>query len=97
MQAYIALGRFTEQGLKSIKGTVDRADAAREAASKFGVKFNEIYWTQGQYDLVIFLEADDEASINAFSLTTAAMGNVRFETLRAITRDEMRQVLSKLP
>jgi uncharacterized protein with GYD domain len=97
MLSYIALASFTDQGLRSVKDTTKRADAAREAAARFGVTMKDIYWTQGQYDLVILLEAKDEASLAAFSLATATAGNVRFESLRAFSRDEMNGVLSKLP
>jgi len=97
MSTFIALAKFTEQGLRNIKGTVDRADAARRTAESLGVTVKEILWTQGQYDLVIITEAKDDTSANAFSLATAAQGNVQFQTLRAITRDEMKQVLAKLP
>lgn len=97
MLSYIALASFTDQGLRSVKDTTKRADAAREAAARFGVTMKDIYWTQGQYDLVILLEAKDEASLAAFSLATATAGNVRFESLRAFSRDEMNGILSKLP
>ena len=51
MLSYIVLGSFTDQGIRSVKDTTKRADAAKEAAKRFGVKMNDIYWTQGQYDL----------------------------------------------
>jgi len=97
MLNYVVLATFTEQGLKSIKETTKRAEMVRESAGKFGVKMREIYWTQGQYDLVTLCEADDEASISAFGLAVGAAGNVRFQTLRAFTRDEMNGILRKLP
>ena len=97
MASYIVLATFTDQGIRSIKDTVKRADAAKEAAGRFGVKMKEIYWTQGQYDLVILCESQDEAAIAAHGLAAAAAGNVRFQTLRAFTRDEMSGILAKLP
>lgn len=97
MATYIALGTFTDQGLRTIKDTTKRADVVRESAGKFGVKMREIFWTQGQYDLVTLLEGDDETSVSAFGLAVAAAGNVRFQTLRALTRDEMNEVLQRLP
>jgi len=97
MLNYVVLASFTDQGIKSIKDTTKRADAAKEAAGKFGVKMREIYWTQGQYDLVTLCEAQDEASVAAFGLALSSQGNVRFQTLRAFTRDEMNGILSKLP
>jgi uncharacterized protein with GYD domain len=97
MPSYIALAKFTDQGIRSVKQTVSRADAAREMGTRFGVRMQEIYWTQGQYDLVTVLEATDEAAISAFSLAVASAGNVKFETLRAFQRDEMAAILKKLP
>ena len=97
MLNYVVLASFTDQGLKSIKDTTKRADAAKEMAGKFGVKMTEIYWTQGQYDIVTLCQANDEASISAFGLALSSQGNVKFQTLRAFTRDEMNGILAKLP
>lgn len=97
MVTYIALASFTDQGLRSIKDTTKRADLAREMAGKFGVKMKDIYWTQGQYDLVTVCEAENESAITAFGLGLSSAGNVRFQTLRAFTRDEMNAILGKLP
>lgn len=97
MLNYVVLASFTDQGLKNIKDTTKRADAAKEAASKFGVKMTEIYWTQGQYDLVTLCQGQDEAAMAAFGLALSSQGNVKFQTLRAFTRDEMNGILSKLP
>lgn len=97
MTTYIALGTFTDQGLRTVKDTVKRAELVRESAGKFGVKMRDIYWTQGQYDIITLLEAQDETSVSAFGLAVASAGNVRFQTLRALTRDEMNAALQKLP
>ena len=97
MQTYIVLANFTDQGIRNIKETTKRADAAKDLAGRFGVKMREIYWTQGQYDIVTLCEGDNEAAISAFGLALTAAGNVRFQTLRAFTRDEMNGILSKLP
>ncbi|MCB1899770.1 GYD domain-containing protein [Cognatazoarcus halotolerans] len=96
MLTYISLCSFTDQGLRNIRETIGRSDAVRELASKFGVKMTDIHWTQGQYDLVVTVEAPDEASATAFSLAVASGGNVRIQTMRAFTREEMAATLDKL-
>ena len=96
MATYVVLCNFTEQGLRAVKNTVSRADAAKEAASKFGVNMREVFWTQGQYDIVTLLEANDEQSAAAFGLALAGQGNVKMQTLRAFTRDEMSQIVKKV-
>jgi uncharacterized protein with GYD domain len=97
MVTYVSLMNFTDQGLRSVKDTVKRASAASEAAKKYGVTMRDILWTNGQYDIVCTLEANDDASIAAFSLAVAVQGNVRAESLRAYTKDEMSVILGKLP
>ena len=96
MATYVTLVKFTDQGARSIKETVSRADAVKEGASRFGVSLKSIHWTQGQYDLVAVWEAKDEASFMAFGLSIAAAGNVRTETLKAFGRDEMAAIVAKL-
>ena len=70
MATYIALSRFTDQGIRSVKDTTKRAAAVQEAASKFGASMSQIYWTLGQYDLVTVIDAADEKSATAFALRT---------------------------
>ena len=96
MPSYIVLCNFTDQGLRAVKESVSRADAAKEAAAKFGVKMTNIYWTQGQYDIVTFIEASDEQSAAAFGLALAGQGNVKMQTLRAFSRDEFAGILKKI-
>jgi uncharacterized protein with GYD domain len=97
MASYIALMKFTDQGVRTIKETTKRARAVRDTASRFGVNVTSIHWTLGKYDLVTFSEAKDDASATAFALAIASAGNVRMQTLRAFSSDEMDAVLAKLP
>ena len=96
MGTYIALSSFTDQGIRSVKDTTKRADAAKEAASKFGVSMTQIYWTLGKYDLVVTIEAPDDESATAFALAIAGAGNIRMQTLRAFSKDEMNGILAKM-
>jgi uncharacterized protein with GYD domain len=96
MITYIGLLTFTDKGLHGIKDTTKRAAAAKEAAKKQGVNMRDIFWTLGEYDAICVLEAEDEASVAAFSIGTALQGNVRTRTLRALSASEMDKVLAKL-
>jgi uncharacterized protein with GYD domain len=96
MALYIALSNFTDQGIRNVKDTTKRAEAVKEAAGKFGAKMTQIYWTQGKYDLVAMIEAPDDASATAFALAIGMAGNIRTQTLRAFTREEMNGILGKL-
>ncbi|HJW45281.1 MAG TPA: GYD domain-containing protein [Lysobacter sp.] len=97
MATYIALSRFTDQGIRSIKDTTKRADAAKEAAKKFGANMTHIFWTLGHYDLVTIIEASDEQAVTALMLSISSAGNIRTETLRAFDQEEMGGILAKVP
>ena len=96
MATYIVLNHFTEQGIRSIRETTNRAGAVREMARKFGVTLKDIYWTLGEYDVVAIFESPDEASITALTLAIGQAGNVRTQMLRAFDEKEMKGVLAKL-
>ena len=96
MGTYIALASFTDQGIRSVKDTTKRADAVKELAKKFGANMTQIYWTLGKYDLVVIIEASNDESATAFALAIASAGNVRMQTLRAFSRDEMNGILGKM-
>ena len=95
MPSYIVLMNWTDQGVKSFKESVDRADAAEIALNPAGIRFTDIRWTVGAHDLIATLEAPDEETLAAALLTLAAQGNLRTTTLRAFTADEMRRVIAK--
>ena len=97
MATYITLGNFTEQGIRDVRETTKRADAVKAAAKKLGVTMKDIYWTMGQYDVVAMFEAPDDVSISALALAIGAAGNIRSQTMRAYSKDEMNAVLKKLP
>jgi uncharacterized protein with GYD domain len=96
MATYVTLFNFTEQGLRSIKDTVRRTEAARAAAEKAGLKIKDVLWLQGQYDLMAIIESNDETATAAFALGTLKLGNVRGETLRAFTAAEMEKILENV-
>ena len=96
MATYIALSSFTDQGIRNVKDTTKRAEKVRELAKKFGVTAKEFYWTLGSYDVVVIFDAPDDASMTAVGLAIGAEGNVRTQTLRAFSRDEMGGILRKL-
>ena len=96
MATYVVLTNFTEQGIRNVMDTVQRADAIRELAKKFGVTAKEFYRTLGPYDVVVLFEAPDEAAMTALGLAIVSAGNIRTQTLRAFSHDEMSAILRRL-
>ncbi len=97
MPTYVSLIKWTEQGIKNVKETLDRTEQARSLAQQLGGQLTTTYWTQGAYDLIAFGEFPDEESFTAFVLTVASRGAVRTESLRAYTAEDMQRILQKMP
>lgn len=96
MATYVVLATFTERGAHDVKDTVRRADKFKEMAEKAGCKVKDIYWTLGPADVATVLEAPDDETITALSLSVAARGFVKTQTLRAFSSAEMAKVLGKM-
>ncbi len=95
MPTYIALHNFTDEGIRTIKQTIQRANGAAELAQQYGASL-QTYWTAGPYDVVYILEASDDESANAFLLDVSSRGVVRTTTLRAYDREEMSGIIERL-
>lgn len=90
------LVKFTDQGIRNIKESPKRAEAFRGMCDKAGARAKDLYWTMGRYDIVLILEAPDEATMEAIAYSVGSLGNVRTETMRAFTAQETNQALAKL-
>jgi uncharacterized protein with GYD domain len=93
MATYVILYRFTDQGRKNIKGTVQRSQEVLRENEARGFKVVGHFWTQGRYDLVTIVEAPSEDAMMAGLFGIAEAGNVSSETLRAFTDAEMLRIL----
>jgi uncharacterized protein with GYD domain len=96
MATYIVLGQFTDQGVRNVKESTKRAEAFKEMAKRAGTTVKEVYWTLGAYDIVTIVEAPDDAAVTALLLSAGALGNVRTQSLRAFSADEMGRILAKM-
>jgi uncharacterized protein with GYD domain len=97
MATYCILGNFTEQGVRNAKDSPKRADAFKEMAKKCGATVKELYWAQGQYDIVTILEAPDDLTVTSLGLSLGALGNIRTQTLRLFSAADMKTVIDKMP
>ncbi len=96
MPYYVLLVNWTEQGIRNVKGTVERTDDVARLAEKHGGRLVQSYWTVGPYDLVAIGEAPDDESASAFALELGSAGNVRTTTMRAYDRDQMSGIIQRL-
>jgi uncharacterized protein with GYD domain len=55
MATCIALGTWTEHGVKNIKDSPARLDAARALAKKHGCEMKDFYMTIGKADMMVII------------------------------------------
>ena len=96
MAMYVSLIQFTDQGIRNIKDTIKRSEAAMAEAEKMGMKIIEPLWTMGAYDVVVLLEAPDDETMTAFACKVGSMGSVKTQTMRAFGKEEMEGILAKI-
>ena len=96
MAMYISLVQFTDQGIRNVKDTVKRGEAAIAEAKKMGMKITEEFWTMGAYDGVVLFDAPDDETMAAFVCKVSSLGNVKTQTMRAFRKEEMEGILSKI-
>ena len=97
MPTYISLLNWTDQGIKSARESPERVERARQIIEGLGGQLVGAYWTQGAYDLVGIFEFPDDETATAWLLGLGMQGNVRSETLRAFSAEEMQRILQKVP
>ena len=83
MATFIALLDFTDQGIRNIEDSPHRADQFNEMAERRGAKVVAQYWTIGNHDGVLVLDAPNDEVAASILLSLGATGNVRSTTLRA--------------
>ena len=96
MATYLVLIQFTEQGVKNIKDSPKRASNATAMAKKMGAKIRDVFWTLGAYDGAIIIEAPDDETITAWSLSMGSLGFVKTETMRAFPAKDFATILGKM-
>ena len=97
MATFIATMHFTEQGIKGVRDTCERAAGFKAAAKKLGVRVTGQYWTLGAFDGVLVLEAPDEETATAALLHLGSLGTIRTQTARAYDAAEIQTILGRLP
>jgi uncharacterized protein with GYD domain len=95
---YILLINWTEQGISKIKeSSADRFSSFKASVEKAGGKLIGGYYTFGEYDMVIIIEAPNDEIVMALLLEVGPAGNARTKTLKAFTTDEGIKIIKDLP
>ena len=96
MTTYIMLSNYTEQGIKNIKDSPRRLDAAKDLVRSMGGELRAFYLVMGTYDVVVIIEAPNDEVVAKVALKLGAAGNVKTVTLRAFDEAEYRDIVAGL-
>jgi uncharacterized protein with GYD domain len=69
--------------MENIADSPTRLEAARKLGKSLGGEITAAYYTMGQYDMVVILNAPSNEAAMKGILSTGSLGNVKTETLVA--------------
>ncbi len=95
MSHYITLGKWTEQGIRTVKDSPKRVEDARKWAQQHGGKL-QVFYTFGEYDFVALGEMPNDETALEFALTIGKLGNARTTTLKAWPVEDGAKVIAKV-
>ncbi len=91
MPLYMVQASYTPQAIAAmIKSPQDRTEAIRTLAEGAGGQVRDVFFSQGDYDVVVLYEAPDAEAANAIALASIAAGHLRaFKTTPLFTGAEI--------
>ena len=96
MPTYVTLLKWTDQGIRNIKDSPQRLDAARQTMREAGGNLRDFYMVMGEYDLVVVGEAPDDETYARVMLSIASRGSVSTTTLKAFSEEEYRRIIASV-
>jgi uncharacterized protein with GYD domain len=88
MPTYILLSTLTLQGVQTLKANPERLLQVNKDIEELGVRVLHQWATLGEFDFVNIVEAPDIETIAKASVSIAARGSVKIETLPALAIED---------
>ena len=92
MARYLSLVSFTDQGIRDVSNSVDRARAFRASVEAKGGRVLQQYWALGNVDGCVIFECPDEVSAAALLLKLGREDNVRTSTTQVFDEEEFASI-----
>ena len=91
MPLYMVQASYTPQAIAAmVKSPQDRTQAIRSLAEGAGGQLRDVFFSQGDYDIVVLFEVPDAEAANAVALASIAAGHLRaFKTTPLFTGAEI--------
>ncbi len=97
MAKFLVHATYSAEGFKGvIKDKASGRKAALEKAlASVGAKVDAMYFTFGEYDVVLIVDAPDNATVMAVGLSACSTGLARTSTTPMLTIEEVDQAIKK--
>lgn len=95
MPTYLIFVRWTDQGRKNFRATVERGVIVDRLLASVGATVKGHYWTLDESDVVIVAEAPDEESVRAVALEIQSRGNSHITVQRGYDDREMAELIER--
>lgn len=97
MPKYLLTVSYTAEGAKGLlkDGGTKRRQAAEAALKSVGARVESFYFAFGDEDVYVIVDAPDNATVAAASITIGASGAVRTKTVALLTAEEIDQATKK--
>ncbi|WP_049920786.1 GYD domain-containing protein [Halopiger djelfimassiliensis] len=86
-----------QQGAQTVKESPDRVDRIAEQFEEMGDELRECYLLLGRFDTITISGFPDDETAAQAILAVTEQGNVSSETVKAFSREAMRDLIAGLP
>lgn len=97
MAKYLVHATYSAEGFKGVvkDKASGRKAALEKALASVGAKLDAMYYTFGDYDVVLIIEAPDNVTVAAVGLAACSTGLARTSSTPLLTVEETDQALKK--
>ena len=97
MPKYLVQAAYTSEGLQGLirDKAAGRHSAVKRAVESLGGKLESIYFSFGEYDVMLVADLPDDVTAAAINITVCSSGLVRTKTTKLLTIEETDQALKK--
>src|SRR5256886_15065086 len=96
MSTFVSLINWTEQGIRTVKDSPKRLDAARKTLKEMGGELEAFYMTQGSLDAILIFEAPSDEVAAKFLLKVGSGGDIRPTPLKGYPGADSPQIIGAL-
>ena len=96
MTTYIMLANWTDQGIRHVKDSPVRLEAAKDLCRQHGAEMTAFYMTIGSFDMVAVIDAPNDDTFAKIALSLGKGGNIRTTSMKAFDEAQYREIIGTI-